>query len=270
MQQVLVEVGQRGVLDRGARRAAGPPSRRPRRRRAPACRGSSRWRGPGCCAAGCRRAPSRAASGNGGIPTNVAVIASALGRGQHLGEVHDAYAGPLARQQRRRCASGRSCRRRPAPRRRSRARGAPCPTPSRPRCRLFLTAKVPPKPQHSSARGRSTRVSPRTARSSRVGPVADAEHPQRVARRVVGHPVRERRARRRSPPARRRGTPTARRCAAPVRSTASTSAASPDRRATMPCWWRAQPAHEPDGVTTASYPSKARRRCRTAGTASSR
>ena len=33
----------------------------------------------------------------------------------------------------------------------------------------FLTANVPPKPQHSSARGSSTRSSPRTARSSRTG-----------------------------------------------------------------------------------------------------
>ena len=33
----------------------------------------------------------------------------------------------------------------------------------------FLTAKVPPKPQHSSARGSSTRSSPRTSRSSRKG-----------------------------------------------------------------------------------------------------
>ena len=42
--------------------------------------------------------------------------------------------------------------------------------------------------------GSSTRSMPRTARSSRARPVADAEHPQRVAGRVVGHPVREVRA----------------------------------------------------------------------------
>ena len=33
----------------------------------------------------------------------------------------------------------------------------------------FLTAKVPPKPQHWSASGSSTRSRPRTARSSRNG-----------------------------------------------------------------------------------------------------
>ena len=33
----------------------------------------------------------------------------------------------------------------------------------------FLTAKVPPKPQHCSAAGSSTRSMPRTARSSRTG-----------------------------------------------------------------------------------------------------
>ena len=55
----------------------------------------------------------------------------------------------------------------------------------------FLRAKVPPKPQHSVAFGRSTSSMPRTASSSRVRSVADAEHPQAVAGRVVGHPVRE-------------------------------------------------------------------------------
>ena len=58
----------------------------------------------------------------------------------------------------------------------------------------FLTAKVPPKPQHSSARGSSTSSSPRTASQQPRGPVADAEHPQRVAGGVVGHAVREVRA----------------------------------------------------------------------------
>ena len=53
--QVLVEVGERLVLDpRGL--AAAPPSRRPRRRRAPACRGWCWSRGRGSRAAGCRRA----------------------------------------------------------------------------------------------------------------------------------------------------------------------------------------------------------------------
>ena len=55
----------------------------------------------------------------------------------------------------------------------------------------FFIAKVPPKPQHSVAAGSSRSVSPRTCWSSRVGPVAHPEHPQRVAGRVVGDRVRE-------------------------------------------------------------------------------
>ena len=59
---------------------------------------------------------------------------------------------------------------------------------------VFFTANVPPNPQHVSASGRSTRSSPRTAREQPQRRVADAEHPQRVARGVIGDPVREVRA----------------------------------------------------------------------------
>ncbi len=52
--------------------------------------------------------------------------------------------------------------------------------------------------------------------------------------------------------------------------TRSISWVSPDRFATMRCWCRADPAHEPEGVTTASYGSKASTNVRTVGTASSR
>ena len=45
---------------------------------------------------------------------------------------------------------------------------------------------------------------------------------------------------------------------------------SPARRATIECWWRTDPAHDPDGTTTASYPSKEATQLRTTGTASSR
>ena len=54
----------------------------------------------------------------------------------------------------------------------------------------FLTAKVPPKPQHSSASGSSISSSPRTARSSRSGASPRRRPAQRVAGRVVGHAVR--------------------------------------------------------------------------------
>ena len=57
---------------------------------------------------------------------------------------------------------------------------------------------------------------------------------------------------------------------APKRRVRAEASASPDRSATIECWWRADPAHEPDGVTMASYPEKASTKVRTTGTASSR
>ena len=116
--------------------------------------------------------------------------------------------------------------------------------------------------------GSSSSRSP-APRAAAAGPVTDSEHPQGVAGRVVGHRVREVRAdvlhaehvdeelgelvdlRRQL------GQPRA-------------SPGSPERRATMECWCRADPAHEPEGVTTASYPAKASTKARTTGTASSR
>ena len=58
----------------------------------------------------------------------------------------------------------------------------------------FLTANVPPKPQHSSASGSSTSSSPRTAREQPQRPVAHVQQPGRVAGGVIGHRVREGRA----------------------------------------------------------------------------
>ena len=53
----------------------------------------------------------------------------------------------------------------------------------------FLIAKVPPNPQQVSALSNSTSVRPRMPQQlQRL--VADAQQPQRVARRVVGDPVR--------------------------------------------------------------------------------
>ena len=54
----------------------------------------------------------------------------------------------------------------------------------------FLTANVPPKPQHSFGLASSTRSMPRTAPQELQRRLADLEHPQGVAGRVVGHPVR--------------------------------------------------------------------------------
>ena len=54
----------------------------------------------------------------------------------------------------------------------------------------FLTANVPPKPQHSSAWGNSTRSIPPTFRSNFSGAFPDAQHPQGVAGRVERNAVR--------------------------------------------------------------------------------
>ena len=54
----------------------------------------------------------------------------------------------------------------------------------------FLMENVPPKPQHSSAPGSSTRSMPCDLPQQPDGLVADPQHPQRVAGRVVGDPVR--------------------------------------------------------------------------------
>ena len=82
----------------------------------------------------------------------------------------------------------------------------------------FLTANVPPKPQHSSASGSSTSSSPGDRAQQPQRRVADPQQPQRVAGRVVGDRALERRADVRRPRARRSGTATAPRSArhAPV------------------------------------------------------
>ena len=125
---------------------------------------------------------ARAASGNGGVPREGRLgagsprgsavrpsgHASRPGRGQDLGEVHHPDRRP------RRDSSPPMCMRHevsPAVR-----TSAPDPrtssTLSRPiatEVSAFLTANVPPNPQHASERGRSTSVRPSTAASSRVG-----------------------------------------------------------------------------------------------------
>ena len=72
---------------------------------------------------------------------------------------------------RRRCASGTSCRPTCRPRRACRARGAACPTSIAIDVSAFLTANVPPKPQHSlgvrAARPGRSRAPPRSSRSGR-------------------------------------------------------------------------------------------------------
>ena len=74
-----------------------------------------------------------------------------------------------ARERRRRCASGTSCRRPCRPRRACRARARSLSESIAIDVSAFLIANVPPKPQHSSPSRSSTRSIPRTARSSRSG-----------------------------------------------------------------------------------------------------
>ena len=88
----------------------------------------------------------------------------------------------------------------------------------------FFSANVPPNPQHWSAAGSSTRSMPAHRAQQPQRLVADPQHPQRVAGRVVGDPVRVVRADVRRPRARRPAARTARRSAAATASARSASA----------------------------------------------
>ena len=50
----------------------------------------------------------------------------------------------------------------------------------------------------------------------------------------------------------------------------SASSSSPNRRATIACWCRTEPVHEPDGTTITSLSSKTSTYLRTSGRASRR
>ena len=215
---------------------------------------------------------SRAATGNAGIPTKVRGSSRrhALGRGQDLGQVHRADAGPLPRQQRRRCASGRRCRRptsTSAPVSRTcRALSATIAT----EVSAFFSANVPPKPQHSSAPGSSTSVEPAHAREQPARPVAHAEQPQRVAGRVVGHPVREVGADVGHPEHVDQELATARRTCGPISADRVRQAGVPgalgDDRVLVPH----RPAHDPTAPRPRRTPRTRATKVRTTGTASSR
>ena len=116
----------------------------------------------------------------------------------------------------------------------------------------FFIAKVPPKPQHSSADGQVHEGQPVHRLQQPARPVAHAQQPERVAGRVVGDAVREGgadvgHAEHVDEELAQLVAPSA-----TTSATAASSPASPERRATISCWCRADPAHEPDGVTTAS------------------
>ena len=116
----------------------------------------------------------------------------------------------------------------------------------------FLIAKVPPKPQQVSASGSSTRSMPPHLAQQPQRPVADPEHPQPVAGRVVGHPVRVVGADVGDP---EHVDQELRQLEGPRRHLAGRprpGSGSPASSATQACWWRTDPAHDPLGATTAS------------------
>ena len=81
----------------------------------------------------------------------------------------------------------------------------------------FLTANVPPKPQHSSAVRQLAQVDARAPPAAAATAGRRGEHAQRVAARVVRHARAGTTRRRPRPRARRRAAPTARRRAARAR-----------------------------------------------------
>ena len=168
-------------------------------RAARAWRGSSSSPCRGCGAAGCRAA-SRAP--RPGSPSFL--------RRQDLGEVHRRARRRAGAAARRRCASGTSCRPPCRPRRACRARARSLSESIAIEVSAFLTANVPPKPQHSCASGSSTRSMPAHGRAAAAAagrrPAAAAAS-GRSGGRSPGAGTRRRRPRRR---AGRRGTRSAR------------------------------------------------------------
>ena len=134
-----------------------------------------------------------AATGNFGIPTKVPVMTCPFRRGQDLGQVHHAYAGPLAGQ-------------RPA----DVHQAAVVAGDQHLRAGLAHVAGLVGDHRHrgvgvldrEGAAEAAALLGPRQLDEVEAahrlqqpcGPVADAQHPQRVAGRVVGHAVREVRA----------------------------------------------------------------------------
>ena len=163
------------------------PVRRARRRRQRAWRGSSGWRGRGCGAAGRRRSGLGRRRGRpacprkrGRLPAGVAVAA---GRGACLGARPGSRpgawcpdAGRCRAEQPRRCASGRSCRRRTAPPRRSRRTWPDLVRPHRDRRLGVLDRERAAEAAALVRVGQLDQVDARAPRAAAERPVADAEH----------------------------------------------------------------------------------------------
>ena len=258
------------VLDRGRRPRAAPPSRAARPRRSPA---SPRMVAVACSevarAAGRRASASVAASGKPREPLRCPTPGGAVGTaGSPRNVPSSGHARPGSRRGARAhggAAAGLS----PPPmcmRHESRPRaqhvGAggqdgvrPCPRAS-PRTRaVFFRAKVPPKPQHWSARGQLHELEPAHRRAAAAAacrrPAASAASGRSGGRSPSAGSARRRRSRR----GRRRGTRRARTSSArqrPAAARPARSSAGPlgqARRAGA----RTEPTHEPRGATTTSY-----------------
>ena len=198
-------------------RSSGPVVELARRRR-PAWRGWCGWRGAGCRAAGCRGRPRARPAGRPACrrrcrscgPLALAVV----GGPSVLARISARCIGRtpvLAGSGCRRCASGRSCRPRTARRRPVDRDVAHLVGAHRRRDVGVLDARRCRRSRSTPRRRAAPRSSrPLTAAQQPAGPVAEPEHPQRVAGGVVGDGVREVRADVGRPRARRPGTRSAR------------------------------------------------------------
>ena len=131
----------------------------------------------------------------------------------------------------------------------------------------FLTANVPPKPQHWSRRRQLDQVEAAHLPQQPQRLVADAQHPQRVAGGVVGDPVREVRA---DVLDAEHVDQQLGQLVGPARRALGGDGQLARRRtcrATIACWCRTQPTHDPDGATTTSQSANTSVWCRTSGSA---
>ena len=210
---------------------------------------------------------SRAATGNGSLPCRCPMPARRRRQPQERAHDVPSRSRPGSRPgarcarrcaagtARRRCAAGRTSRRPRRPRRRVSSTRAHLVGQHRGRGVGVLHRERAAEAAALLGAGQLDQVEPADLAQQPQRLVADPQHPQRVAGRVVGDPVRVRGAdvghpehvdqqlRQLVGPRRHRRRPVGQ----------PASPASPGHRA---CWCRTDPTHDPDGATTASYGSK--------------
>ena len=212
--------------------------------------------GPPPGTAACRRSVGSGRSRDLRSDRRLAVMAPAVpSSGQDLGEVHHPDRRAPRATAGRRCASGTTCRRRSGPRRPEPSTSSTLSRPIATDVSAFLTAKVPPNPQHGLGSGQVDEGQARRPR--RAAACGRSPTPSRRVEWQVGWNATV--CGKRAPtsvtpedvdqelgqledPRRDRGDP--RRQGAVVR-----RALPP---ATVGWWWRTIAAHDPDGVTTTS------------------